>query len=189
VRLRRPRLEPLGDADLSPRQGEALASLGRRGSLNIYRTAAAAPEALEALLGVGRYLVSAASALGPREIAILRSAWRCRCGYVWTQHAILARQAGLTEAEIAAVKRGAGAPAWTTAERSLIQACDELVADQFVGEATWETLAGSFDARRRMDLVFTVGHYVHVAMIVNTFGVQLDGGLALDPDLADLDNG
>ena len=34
-----------------------------------------------------------------------------------------------------------------------------------------------------MDVVFTAGQYTQVSMFLNTFGVQLDEGQALDPDL------
>jgi hypothetical protein len=34
-----------------------------------------------------------------------------------------------------------------------------------------------------MDVVFTVAQYTQVSMLLNTFGVQLEEGLALDPDL------
>jgi hypothetical protein len=34
-----------------------------------------------------------------------------------------------------------------------------------------------------MDVVFTVGQYTQVSMILNSFGVQLDPGQTLDPDL------
>jgi hypothetical protein len=34
-----------------------------------------------------------------------------------------------------------------------------------------------------MDLVFTVGQYTQVSMILNSFGIQLDKGQTLDPDL------
>ena len=35
-----------------------------------------------------------------------------------------------------------------------------------------------------MDVVFTAGQYTQVSMMLNSFGVQLDEGLELDPDLA-----
>ena len=34
-----------------------------------------------------------------------------------------------------------------------------------------------------MNLVFTVGQYTQVCMMLNTFGVQLDDDLTLDKDL------
>jgi 4-carboxymuconolactone decarboxylase len=47
----------------------------------------------------------------------------------------------------------------------------------------WAELAQHFEERQRMDLVFTVGQYTQVSMLLNTFGVQLDEGQVLDPDL------
>ncbi|MEN9718814.1 MAG: hypothetical protein RIQ99_1692, partial [Pseudomonadota bacterium] len=37
--------------------------------------------------------------------------------------------------------------------------------------------------RGQMDLVYTVGQYTQVSMLLNSFGVQLDPGLEPDPDL------
>ena len=34
-----------------------------------------------------------------------------------------------------------------------------------------------------MDLVFTVGQYTQVSMILNTFGIQVEDGQIVDPDL------
>ncbi len=34
-----------------------------------------------------------------------------------------------------------------------------------------------------MDVVYTAGQYTQVSMMLNSFGVQLDAGLTLDPDL------
>jgi hypothetical protein len=39
-----------------------------------------------------------------------------------------------------------------------------------------------------MDLVFVVGHYTQVCMILNTFGIQLDAGLSADADLRHMQN-
>jgi hypothetical protein len=41
-----------------------------------------------------------------------------------------------------------------------------------VSDATWMTLSRFFDERQRMDLVFTIGGYLLLAVVVNTFGVQ-----------------
>jgi len=34
-----------------------------------------------------------------------------------------------------------------------------------------------------MDMVLTAGQYTQVSMLLNSFGVQLDEGQVLDPDL------
>lgn len=55
--------------------------------------------------------------------------------------------------------------------------------DQFISEETWALLSRHFSEKQRMDVVFTVGQYTQVSMFLNTFGVQLDEGQVLDPDL------
>ena len=64
----------------------------------------------------------------------------------------------------------------------MLRATDELVSDHFVSDATWAALEELGD-KPRMDLVFTVGQYTQVSMILNSFGVQLEEGDAPDPDL------
>jgi alkylhydroperoxidase family enzyme len=118
-----------------------------------------------------------------REILILRVGFLCKSGYEFTQHTRIGLAEGLTEAEIGKIKAGAGA-GWSAAEAALIRAADELVGDHFVSDSTWSELTRHFDQKACMDVVFTVGQYTQVSMFLNTFGVQLDPGQTLDPDLA-----
>ena len=117
-----------------------------------------------------------------REIVILRTGYLCKAGYEWTQHHRIGLQSGLTADEIERIKGGAGA-GWNAADAALIKATDELHADQFITEPTWAELGAHFTDKQRMDLVFTCGQYTQVSMILNSFGVQLDEGQTLDPDL------
>jgi alkylhydroperoxidase family enzyme len=187
MHLPHPRIPPLLDDQLTREQSEALAlaTLPNRAPLNIFRTLARAPEAMKAFLAWGSYILSKQNTLPAREreIVILRTGFLCRSGYEWTQHAEIAARAGLTAEEIARVKQGADAQGWSLADAALIRACDELHARQFVTDATWSALAAQFSERQCMDLVFTVGQYTQVSMMLNTFGVQLDAGQALDADL------
>lgn len=186
MHLSQPRIQPLSDEQLTAEQREALApaSYPGRPPLNIFRTLAHATDALRAFLTWGTYILRNNS-LPPREreIVILRTGFLCRSGYEWTQHTAIVRRAGMSEAEIAAIKEGADAPHWSPADAALIRACDELHARQFVSDAAWSALAAHFTPRQCMDVVFTVGQYTQVSMMLNTFGVQLDEGQTLDPEL------
>lgn len=187
MHLSSPRIPPLADSELSPDQAAALEPLRRGpvGPLNIFRTLAHAPAALTAFLAWGNYILSKKNALPPREreIVILRIGFLCRSGYEWTQHHAIGLRSGLTAEEIARIKQGADAPGWSAADAALIRACDELHARQFVSDATWRELNAHFSDKQCMDAVFTAGQYTQVSMLLNTFGVQLDEGQTLDPDL------
>ena len=152
--------------------------------LNIFRTLARAPKALSRFNAWGGYVLSRRNELPAREreIVILRTGYLCKSGYEFTQHTRIGLQAGLTAEEISNIKKGAGA-GWSAADAALIKASDELHADQFVTDATWAELSAHFTPKQCMDAVFTVGQYTQVSMFLNTFGVQLDEGQTLDPDL------
>jgi alkylhydroperoxidase family enzyme len=186
MRLSAPRIAPLEDDELNDEQRAALAPMraGGRPPLNIFRTLARAPKALARFNEWGAYVLSRRNSLPPREreIVILRVGYLCRSGYEFTQHTRIGLNEGLTEDEIARIKAGAEA-GWSDADAALIRAADELVRDHFVSDATWAALSRRFDEKQRMDVVFTAGQYTQVSMFLNTFGVQLDPGQTLDPDL------
>ncbi len=52
-----------------------------------------------------------------------------------------------------------------------------------MSDRTWAQLRKHFAEKNVMDAVYTAGQYVQVSMFLNTFAVQLDKGLTLDPDL------
>jgi 4-carboxymuconolactone decarboxylase len=182
MRLSAPRIAPLDPAALTQEQAEALAPVPREGAspLNIFLTMARAPDALARFLGWGNYILSKRNALDPRqrELAILRTGFNCGSGYEFAQHKAIGLRSGITEDEIEALKLGPGAGSWSELEHAIVTACDELHHDHFVSDATWTRLAELGD-KGRMDLVFTVGQYTQVSMMLNSFGVQLESG---DPD-------
>ncbi len=192
MRLNAPRIEPVDLDRLDADQRAALAPFldtdgGRVGGgrvLNIFRTLAHAPRALTAFLGWGSYILSKRNTLSARdrELVILRTGYMCRSGYEWTQHKRIGLECELTETEIERIKAGPDADGWSAIDRAMLRAVDELVADHFVTDATWAALAPLGD-KGRMDLVFTVGQYTQVSMILNSFGIQVEAGWEVDRDL------
>ena len=186
MHLNQPRIAPIDPDRASEAQQQLLEGLAARGRppLNIFLTMAREPDAAQAFLAWGGYVLSERNDLSPRlrELAILRTGYNCGSGYEFAQHTRVGLGAGLSEGEIAAVKRPVADGEWTALEAALLTACDELHTRQFVRDASWAALAELGD-KARMDLVFTVGQYTQVSMLLNSFGVQLEDPAALDPDL------
>jgi 4-carboxymuconolactone decarboxylase len=109
-----------------------------------------------------------------RELAILRVAHRRDCAYEWSHHKSMAKREGITDDEIAAVRRGPDGWAADGFDRAVITGVDELDEKSQLSDETWATLGERLDDQQRMDYVFTVGCYSMLAMAFNTFGVQLD---------------
>lgn len=183
MRTTTPRIAPLTDAEFNDEQKEMLAPMGGR-VLNIFRTLVREPKAFKGFLAWGNYVLSRRNALPEREreIVILRTGYLCKSGYEWTQHVIIGKRSGLSDDEIGRLKKGAEA-GWSAADAALIRASDELHKDQFISDPTWAALGKHYTQKQCMDVVFTVGQYTQVSMILNSFGIQLDEGQTLDPDL------
>ena len=190
MRLKTPRIAPMAEGDMAP---ELLALLGPRFKaipvLNIFRTLAHAPKAFKRFMAWGGYILSDANSLSPRdrELVILRAGFNWKSGYEWAQHVRIGLDCGLSEAEIARIKTGPDAPGWSASDRALLTATDELTADAFISDATWAAL-DEYSEKQRMDLVMTVAQYTQVSMMLNSFGVQLDDDLVLDPELSRFEN-
>ena len=186
MRLTAPRIKPLAETEIEP---DLLALLGPRFKaipvLNIFRTLAHAPKAFKRFMTWGGYILSDANSLSARdrELVILRTGLNWKSGYEWAQHVRIGLDCGLTESEIERIKSGPKAPEWHDSDRALLQATDELTSDAFISDATWAAL-DTYSEKQRMDLVMTVAQYTQVSMMLNTFGVQLDEDLTLDPDLS-----
>jgi 4-carboxymuconolactone decarboxylase len=139
---------------------------------NVLGLLARHPALARAFLTFNAHLLTSSNTLPvrERELAILRMAWRRRCRYEWVQHVLIARRAGVTDEEIAAVRAGD--------DTLLNRAVDELDERSELSDPTYAELAEIYDERQLMDFVFTVGTYGLLAMAFNTFGVELDPGLS-----------
>jgi len=185
MRINQPRIPPLDDDAFSAEDRARLNEIFKEAPVyNVFRTLARSPNAFKRFMGWGGYILSSDNDLNARdrELVILRTGYNWRSGYEWAQHERIGRDSGLTAEEISAIKRGPGDPLWNKTDRALLTATDELTGDGFITDETWRALDHLSD-KQRMDLVMTVGQYTQVAMMLNTFGVQLDPGFELDPDL------
>ena len=129
-------------------------------------------------MGIAPY-IAGESTLPPREreILILRIGWLCRAEFEFGWHTLYGKSAGLTDEEIKRITEGPKAPGWVPFDATLLQAVDELHADTFITDATWNALAKRYNQQQLMDLVATVGQYNLLSMYLNSFGVQLDEGV------------
>jgi hypothetical protein len=76
---------------------------------------------------------------------------------------------------------------WSPLDAALLRSVDEVVADRYISDQTWQQLAGHLGRQELMDLVFTIGTYDLLAMAFNTFGLELDPGMPGFPPPAELD--
>ena len=178
-----PRIPPVDLATLGDETRALLDPLSQvRGSdvrvLNVFTTLAQHPKLMK------RWLVFANHVLGKstldaraRELAILRTGWRCNAAYEWGQHVAIGRAVGLTDDEIGRIAAGPEADGWSAQDAAVLRAVDELHDRGTIADPTWQELAARYDTQQLMDLVFAIGQYHLVSFALNAFGVERDDGV------------
>ncbi len=146
--------------------------------LNIFSTLAHHPPLLRRWLVFATHVL-AKNSLAPRdrELLILRTGWRCRSQYEFSQHAALALSCGISAAEVQRIKLDVTDDAWSEHDAALLDAADELHDEACISDETWRSLATRLTDQQMLDVIFTVGNYHIVSFALNSCGVQLDVGV------------
>lgn len=108
------------------------------------------------------------------ELVILRVAHLTGSEYEWVQHEEMAKIVGFSAEEVARVKAGSEAAGWSPRQRLILTAADQLHGDNRIGDELWARLAAEFDEVELIELCMLTGHYVMLAMTLNSLQVEPD---------------
>jgi 4-carboxymuconolactone decarboxylase len=170
-----PRLSPLSFDAQTDEQRELLAPLGGPHALHIFSTLVRHPGLFRRWLPfAGKLLSGGALDARTRELVILRVAWRCNAAYEWAQHVAIAREAGLSAAEIRSVASAVPDDGWSPEDTAVLRAVDELHDGHCISDATWSELQGFLDEHQLIELPVLAGHYALLAGALNSFGVEVE---------------
>lgn len=111
-----------------------------------------------------------------RELAILRLALLARAPFEWCEHVDIGKAFGVTPEEIERVIEGSSAAGWTEHESAVLRAVEELLADHCMSDATWATLAKTYDEKQMLEFPMLVGSYLMTALQQNTLKIQPKAG-------------
>jgi 4-carboxymuconolactone decarboxylase len=148
---------------------------GFAGQLNVYKVMAHHPALLRAWATLRQHVVIDSS-LSKRhsEIVILRAGHRWGAGYEWAHHVVRGRQAGLTDAEIAAVRADPSQWPAGEVETLLKQGVDSLLDDGQLSADLIHQLRSRIGLTGILDVMATVGMYSTLAFIVKSFHTPLE---------------
>ena len=109
-----------------------------------------------------------------RELAILRVAHLTGANYEWTQHVPLAKETGVTDAQVEALPQGADADAFNEVEKNVIRFTDEVTQDVKASAETFAALEKDLGPRQMVELTLAIGFYGMVARVMESFEVELE---------------
>jgi 4-carboxymuconolactone decarboxylase len=172
---RLPYISPADSGD--PKRVERIYSQVRgmgREVLHLYQVLANQPAALEAFLGMSRYIRDDSS-LPPaiREVAILATAETLHQPYELAHHRPAALRAGVTQEKIDAILAGE-AHELAPIERVVVTYAVQVSRERSVDDATFEELRSYFSDAEIADLVVTVAWYHLCAAVLGPLAVELE---------------
>ncbi len=159
------------DDELKPEHREMLTNLPR---LNVFRMVAGAPRAVRPFMELGGAVLSTALDARRREIAVLRVAHATRAGYEWAQHEQLAKNAGVSDAEIDAIDKEEPVARLDEECNLICRVADEVTRDVRLSDEALEQIIDRYGPREAAELILLVSYYNMVSRFLESTRVEVE---------------
>jgi 4-carboxymuconolactone decarboxylase len=172
--------------ELSPRQQEISDRIASRrgGTRGPFLVWLRSPELCEKVEALGAYC-RFESSLNPRlrELSLLIAARYFDAQYSWNAHVKKAADLGVSAESLAALAAGDEPSFASRDEQVLYQFAAEILRDHFVTDETFALALGEFGEAGLVDIIGSLGNFSMLAMLLNTFQVDLQ---AVEPPFPDV---
>jgi AhpD family alkylhydroperoxidase len=159
------------DEELEPEHRELLANLP---PLNVFRMVARSPRALRPFMQLGAAVLSGPLDPRRREIAVLRVAHATAAEYEWAQHVQLARNAGITEAEIEAIGNEEPVSSLDEECNLISRVADEISRDVRLSDEALGLILDRYGPREAMEVILLVSYYNMVSRFLESTRVEVE---------------
>lgn len=114
-----------------------------------------------------------------RELIIMRLGWSTGSEYEWTQHWRVARQLGVEEDDLLAVRDWQASDRFGPVEHAVLAATDDVVTSGAIREETWLLCAEALpDPALLVELVVAIGNWSLFSSLLRSLEVPLEDGVA-----------
>ena len=174
------RLPELSRAELNPEQRRVyddIASGPRGGVRGPFHALLYSPPLADCVQKLGQYVRYDCS-LPPklRELAVLITARHWMAQYEWFAHETHARNAGLPDAVIEAVKNRERPDFSDPAEEEIYDFCVELYETRRIGDTTYAKVLARHGQQGAVELAGLLGHYSLIAITLNVCDIPAPNG-------------
>jgi alkylhydroperoxidase family enzyme len=164
---------PYPDADKLPAE---LRALLKRANLNVFTMWAHSVNTIELVIQLGAAQFAKLDLpRSVRELVTLFGGRANSADYEWAQHVALAKAAGVTDEQIAALEHGELDPAvFSQEELAALMLAEAVLAGPKVSDAVFDSARKHFDDRELVELVALIGYYWMLGRIATVFDVDID---------------
>ena len=108
-----------------------------------------------------------------QELAMIITARANNCQYIWHAHAARARQQGISDAFVDALRDGQPLPTLPADEAAVVSLGTEFFQTHKISQATFQAALDQFGALGVTELCTLMGYYALLAFNANTFEIDL----------------
>jgi AhpD family alkylhydroperoxidase len=166
-----PKIPPPTDEELTPEHREMLAKMP---PLNVFRMLAGVPKAVGPFMQLGAAVLSSALDARRREIAVLRVAHATRAPYEWAQHEQIARNVGVTDAEIEAIDEEEPVASLDEEANLICRVADEVSREVRLSDEALEQVVFRYGPREAAELILLVSYYNMVSRFLESTRVEVE---------------
>ena len=143
---------------------------------NLFRMLAHAPSTLGPLGAlVHAMLGDLALDVRHRELAIMHTDHVRNANYGWAWHFMIARDAAITDEQLAALQKGdIRSPHFTDQDRIILAFIDQQIRNGVVTEEAFKAVKSMLNARQLTELIIVIGAYALIGNVMETTQVQLE---------------
>lgn len=143
----------------------------------LYDALGAAPGMLKAWIDFAWTLrLEAKTDRALRELIIMRGAQVAGAVYEWAHHLDMALTAGVSQAQLDALKDWRASDLFSAGERAALAMAEEVTEGPGASAETLEALKAEFTQEQVAELVLTASFYVCVARVLSSLGVEVEPG-------------
>jgi hypothetical protein len=103
-----------------------------------------------------------------------------RSAYELNQHDAIAREVGVSQERLDALREGPDSPVFTAQERALVQFTDEVALAAKASDHSFAEVAAFLDPCEIQELILAIGYYSMVGRFLETLEVDLEEGDQVD---------
>lgn len=149
----------------------------KQGSVPVYGPGSVmihVPQASHWATGLNNYLRQDSSLpLKVQELAMLVTARELDCQHIWNAHAASARQAGVPDGVVDALRDRQTLPALAADEAAVVQYGQEFFRTHRVSRGAFQSALEQFGRQGVVELALVFGNYSMLAVLINSFDTDL----------------
>lgn len=117
-----------------------------------------------------------------RELIIMRIGWVTGSNYEWTQHWRVAPLYGVPEEDLVALRDWESATCFDDADKAVLKATDESIADGKVSAATWVECEKHYSTKEELiEMCGALGTWRLISLIAQSINFPVEEGVASWP--------